>query len=185
MEVGNLITEDYAGKQSINFVISELVNNIYDHTPFEKKYASHGYIYAQLYPIWKKLDITVYDDGLSIPGRFDKSNVDYENDCHAIEKALTQFTTIKNRQSERGNGLGSCMKLIKANKGSALIVSRKGCLEVDEKRKKYHYHNLNNEKLFKGTLITLRFRDNPINFYEALDDGYIHGTPYKYVENNI
>ncbi len=54
------------------------------------------------------------------------------------------------------------MKLIKANKGSALIVSRKGCLEVDEKRKKYHYHNLNNEKLFKGTLITLRFRDNPI-----------------------
>lgn len=135
MEVGNLITEDYAGKQSINFVISELVNNIYDHTSFEKKYASHGYIYAQLYPIWKKLDITVYNDGLSIPGRFDKSNVDYENDCHAIEKALTQFTTIKNRQSERGNGLGSCMKLIKANKGSALIVSRKGCLEVDEKRK--------------------------------------------------
>lgn len=36
MEVGNLITEDYAGKQSINFVISELVNNIYDHTSFEK-----------------------------------------------------------------------------------------------------------------------------------------------------
>lgn len=30
---------------------------------------------------------------------FDKSNVDYENDCHAIEKALTQFTTIKIRQS--------------------------------------------------------------------------------------
>lgn len=80
--------------------------------------------------------------------------------------------------------------LIKVHKHIDQLVDKcysKKKFKNDDERIKllFQLYHINNEKLFKGTLITLRFRDNPINFYEALDDGYIHGTPYKYVENNI
>ena len=83
MEVGNLITEDYAGKQSINFVISELVNNIYDHTSFEKKYASHGYIFnnEDLYNyfmgcVWYNPTCKAEDFDDSVLNEYEKANLE-------------------------------------------------------------------------------------------------------------
>lgn len=177
--MSQLIDEEYAGRQTVSQIISDLTNNIYDHTPFEE-YTSYGYMYAQEYPNWKKVDICVYDDGLSIPGRFDKSDIEYIDDCHAIEKALSGLSTKEKNSDERGNGLGICMKLMEANKGEALIVSREGCLEIEHNY--YKYHHLNNNAFFKGTLITIRLQKNPVHFYNTIGDGYIRDTPYKYIK---
>ncbi|RAP46462.1 MAG: hypothetical protein BZ136_07590 [Methanosphaera sp. rholeuAM74] len=172
------INEEYAGHQTVNFIVNELTGNIYDHTPFEQDYASYGYCYAQEYPTWKKVDICVYDDGLSIPGKLEKNNIQFDDDCEAIEQVISGYSTIPNR--DRGNGLGSCLKLMDANCGSALIVSRGAALEIDSKLREYQYHQLDNKDVFKGTLITIKLRNNPVNFYDTLDTGVIFTTPYKY-----
>lgn len=177
-EISMKINEEYAGHQTLNFIVNELTNNIYDHTPFEQNYTSYGYCYAQEYPTWKKVDICVYDDGLSIPGKLEQNNVRINNDCHAIEKVISGFTTVHDR--DRGNGLGNCLKLMNDNNGSSLIVSRQAALEIDTKRNRYKYHQLDNKEFFKGTLITIKLRDNPVNFYETLGTGVIETTPYKY-----
>jgi len=177
-EISMKINEEYAGHQTINHIVNELTNNIYDHTPLKENLASYGYCYAQEYPKWKKVDICVYDDGLSIPGKLQKSNVPFKDDCQAIEKVISGFTTVADR--DRGNGLGTCLKMMNDNNGSALIVSRNGALEIDTKRNKYKYHHLNNTNIFKGTLITIKLRNKPVNFYETLGTGCIETTPYTY-----
>ncbi len=170
---------EYMGSRSVSEIISELVDNIYDHTYFTEEKNSQGYTYAQIYPNAYKVDICIYDDGLSIPGRFTKSGIIYDDDCHAIEKAIGSISTKENSK-ERGNGLGTCLKLMEANQGEALIISRQGCLEINGNNKTYQYHHLNNKDYFKGTLITIRVANNPIQFYDVFGDGYIYNTPYKY-----
>lgn len=173
----------YGGKQSIYHVCNELISNVYDHTPFEKGYANQGYTYAQEYPKERKLDICVMDDGLSIPGKFEMHSVDFSDDCEAIYKAINHFSTEKedsiSPRYSRGNGLWSTLRLvIDGNQGSALIVSRNGCLHI-RKKDSYKYYHLDNSNIFSGTLVSLRFKDNLVpNFYELneIDDKFC----YKY-----
>ena len=70
-----------------------------------KTLASQGYTYAQEYPREKKLDLCVMDDGLGIPGRFEKSGIPFEDDCHAIEIAITDKSTVSDDPDERGNDM--------------------------------------------------------------------------------
>lgn len=172
----------YGGKQSIYHVCNELISNVYDHTPFEKGYANQGYTYAQEYPHERKLDICVMDDGLSIPGKFEMHDIDFVDDCDAIFKAVNHFSTEKDDSPliySRGNGLWSTLRLvIGGNNGSALIVSRNGCLHIS-KKDTYKYYHLDNNSIFNGTLVSLRFNEEIIpNFYELneIDDK----SYYKY-----
>lgn len=124
----------YGGYKTIFHICNELISNVYDHTPFEKGYAHNGYTYAQEYPHEKRLDICVMDDGLSIPGRFEKNGIEFVDDCDAIYKATNSVSTSKQgcgMLDSRGNGLWSTLKLVvEANKGNAIIVSRNGCLNI-------------------------------------------------------
>ena len=71
------------------------------------------------------------DNGLSIPGRFDKSNVDFIDDCNAIEKAINNVSTVSDNPYERGNGLWATIRLvIEGNGGEILIVSRNVLLYI-------------------------------------------------------
>lgn len=68
--------------------------------------------------------------------------------------------------------------VIEGNGGSALIVSRNGCLHIGSKDN-YKYYYLKNDNIFKGTLISLRFNKNPVqNFYNLIKIN--NGTKYMY-----
>ena len=58
------------------------------------------------------LELAIMDNGISIPGRFDKANVDYIDDCNAIEKAINNFSTVSDNPYERGNGLWTTIRLV-------------------------------------------------------------------------
>ncbi|WP_303737435.1 hypothetical protein [Methanobrevibacter millerae] len=152
--------------------------NIYSHTPFDKKFATQGYAYAKEYPN-NVLDICIMDDGLSIPGRFRRSGKFFEDDCHAIEMAISNNSTISDDGYERGNGLWSTLKLVvEKNGGKALIISNNGCLDIINKEK-YKYSILDNSNIFNGTLISLRLNKCEIqNFHDSIFQ--FGKNPYKY-----
>jgi hypothetical protein len=180
MSMANKINHDYGGHQVLYHIINELTDNVYNHTSFEKGYANQGYAYAQEYPLGNALDICVMDDGLSIPGRFKKSDIKYDDECHAIQMAVSKTSTAKDNENDRGNGLWTTLKLvIEANGGEALIVSGKGSLHI-KNTNNYKYRLLENYNMFKGTLITLRLNKNRVqNFYEWIDVFDIHDYKYK------
>lgn len=181
-ELSRKITEkidgSYGGSYTLHYIFTELTNNIYNHTPFEKELASQGYTYAQEYPNQRKLDLCVMDDGLGIPGRFESSGVNFDDDCHAIELAISNNSTVSDDKEERGNGLWSTINLtVNGNNGDVLIVSGQGCLHIRNKR--YRYYMLENKDIFKGTLISMRFNKSEVqNFYDYID--VFPGNPYKY-----
>lgn len=167
----------YGGGYTLRYIFSELIYNIYSHTSFEEKLATQGYVYAKEYSD-NVLDICIMDDGLSIPGRFSKSGKSFRNECHAIEIAISNNSTISDDGYERGNGLWSTLKLVvEENNGQALIISNKGCLNILNK-KKYKYSISDNNGIFKGTLISLRLNKFEIqNFHDCI---FQFGTnPYK------
>ncbi|WP_407416509.1 hypothetical protein [Methanobrevibacter sp.] len=119
------------------------------------------------------------DDGLSIPGRFRMSGKFFEDDCHAIEMAISNNSTISDDGYERGNGLWSTLKLVvERNGGQILIISNNGCLDIINKEK-YKYSILDNSNKFNGTLISLRLNKREIqNFHDSIFQ--FGKNPYKY-----
>lgn len=161
--------DTYGGYLTVFHICNELINNIYNHTPMEKGLANYGYTYSQLYPFERKLDICVLDDGLSIPGKFEKNNIHFEDDCDAICKAINGMTTAKDKDFEsRGNGLWSTIKLVvEGNGGNVLLVSRNGCLHIRSKDS-FKYYHLDNSSIFKGTLVSVRLKSNQVQHFHNL-----------------
>ena len=165
--------EKYAGYDTVYYVCNELISNIYNHTPIEKGYANQGYSFTQEYVNGNRLDICVMDDGLSIPGKFERNGIEFIDDCDAISKATFGWSTERksdgDRDRSRGLGLWTTLKLvIERNKGSALIVSRRGLLHIKSEND-WKYELLDNEEYFKGTLISLRLTPHPVeDFYGAI-----------------
>ena len=176
------IDGSYGGSYTLHYIFTELTNNIYNHTPFEEELASQGYTYAQEYPNQRKLDLCVMDDGLGIPGRFKKSGINFDDDCNAIEMAISNNSTVSDDKEERGNGLWSTIRLtVEGNNGEVLIVSGQGGLHIIKNR--YKYFMLENKDIFKGTLISMRFNKSEVqNFYDYID--VFPGNPYKYEEDS-
>ena len=102
--MGNLDT-NYGSYFALRTIISELANNVYDHSKLDNNFVQ-SYIFSNLLSDYKKLDVCVIDDGLSIPGLFERENVGFKNDCQAIEKAVGTFSTISDSQLRGEMGYG-------------------------------------------------------------------------------
>lgn len=173
------LDDSYGGYFSLRTVISELLNNVYDHSRMENDDVQ-SYILSNHYPNHNKLDVCVIDDGLSIPRLFEKSGVTFSNDCQAIEKAIGIFSTISDDAYERGNGLWTVIRLIaEGNNGELLIISRCGCLHICGEN--YKYYLLNEKHMFKGTLVCARLNQYEIqNIYDLIE--FNKPDSYKLVE---
>lgn len=155
-EMLNKINPEY-NQYIINHTLNELINNIYEHTPFEN-YTKKAYLYAQEYPRIGKLDICIRDDGLTIGNSFRNNGINI-TDCEAIYKATSKNSTSpKKDEQEKGNGLWTTISLVvEGNGGNILIVSGK-CYLYIESKEKYTYGSLSNH--FEGTMISVRLLKN-------------------------
>lgn len=162
------LDSEYGSYFVLRHIISELANNVYDHSNIGNVEVD-SFILSKFHHNHKKLDVTVIDDGLSIPGLFEKSNVDFENDCQAIEKAIGTFSTVSTTAYERGNGLRTIVRLVaEGNDGEILIVSRNGCVHITGE--KYWYYLLGEEHKFNGALVSIRLNKYEVqNIYELLE----------------
>lgn len=162
------LESEYGSYFALRVIISEIANNIFDHSR-EDNEEIQSYILSKVYDEDNKLDICLVDDGLSIPGLFEKVNVDFESDAHAIEKAISVFSTVSESQFERGNGFWTVIRLVaEGNGGEILIVSRFGCLHICGEH--YKYYLLHNQHKFIGTLVSVRLNKYEIqDIYDLID----------------
>lgn len=166
----NILLESMANKipdefgDSIPYLLAELTDNIEQHSKF-----THASIMAQYFPKKNYIDIGILDNGLSIPGVFEKNKISFSQDNEAIDKALKGATT-KNEEPSRGYGLQSSKKIVRdLINGELHIISRKGAMVFKpETFSKSHEFKKNS---LKGTLIYMRLNDPPkrLNIYPHLE----------------
>lgn len=138
--------KEYGGENAFKYLISELVDNIYQHSNF-----TNALIMAQKYEKKNFVEISFFDDGISIPGSFEKQGMKFE-DQEAIAEAVNGLST---KSQERGHGLNSNVKIFTQGlNGEILIVSRNGALYVSKKLQKLY--KLQEVNKLKGTLISIR-----------------------------
>jgi len=165
--LGNIILERMDSKTTLanplKHAISEMLGNVWQHAN-----SKYGWFLAQYYKNKGYVDICILDDGLSIKGSYDASDVaNPKNDAEAIELAINGVSTKKD--DTRGTGLPSTKNLIINSllHGKFLLLSGNSG----------YYENRKNKKRFiiksywKGTIILLRLYKikRKINIYPYID----------------
>lgn len=115
--------------EGLTYPIYEIADNVDQHSE-----CSWGAVLVQKYPKSDRLDVCIIDDGISIPGSFDKSGIGYQDDYKAIEDAISGVTTRSGEGSRsRGFGLQTTINLIcDGLNGSVVICSRDGYYSQSE-----------------------------------------------------
>lgn len=133
----------------VTYLLSELSDNIDIHSNF-----SHAAVMAQYFPKKNKLDLSIIDNGISVPHNFEKHGIKFSDDCDAIKKAIEGISTKE--ESGRGFGLRTSKNLVlEGLNGEMYILSRKGALILNPKNKEKSQEIM--KKPLKGTLIYMRF----------------------------
>lgn len=79
---------------------------------------------AQNYHKKRFAEISIFDDGISIPGSFENHGVKFKSDAFAISSAINGFST---KSKERRHGLNSSTSMyIDGGDAEVLVVSRNG-----------------------------------------------------------
>ncbi len=152
----------YGGKDAFNFLIGELIDNIYQHSKF-----TNASVMAQRYEKRGFSEISIFDDGISIPTCFENHGVYSTHDANAIQKAVNGVST---KNEKRGYGLNTSINLyVNGIGGSLLLISRNGALYMkNDEHKDKKLFNLSSKYALDGTLITFRipYPVKEVNIYD-------------------
>ncbi|WP_407380947.1 hypothetical protein [Methanobrevibacter sp.] len=157
---------DFSNENVFKFIISELIDNIFDHA-----HSKNAYVIA--YCKKDHFDVIIFDDGITIPYSLESHDFIFKKDWNAILNAIGGIST-KNEFGyyERGCGLNNCFSLMtQGGCNSILVASGKGI--ICSKKDKLYKIDISN-KAIDGTIIGLRF-DLNYNFnslYEIIKKRY-------------
>lgn len=104
--------------EGIRVTIAEIIDNVDQHS-----LCDHGTLLVQYYPHKDSLDICVADNGVSIPGTYDRHDIDYEDDFDALQKALSGISTKEDFGHERGYGLRTATKIVCEGLNGTILLS--------------------------------------------------------------
>ncbi len=150
------------GEQAFKYVLGEPTDNIYQHSNFK-----NSYVMCQAYRNKGYVELSFIDDGISIPGNFEKHSIDFQGDWDAISLAVSGQST--KYDYERGTGLRSSLEIYCEGAGAeAMIVSRNGLYY--KKSQEAELYCLDDQEKFPGTLISIRIpvKIGNIEIYEFL-----------------
>lgn len=92
--------------QGMNFLLYEILINIYKHSKFE-----NAYIQFNIKNNERIIEIYILDDGIGIPGSFKDASFNYDNDNKALFDAINGKTTDKEKYNLHGRGLNSSARI--------------------------------------------------------------------------
>ena len=142
-------------------VVSELVDNIYQHSQFTR-----ALIMGQRYDRKDFIDLSFYDNGITIPQTFKEKGFNHEA-SYAIREALNGVST---KDEDRGFGLRTSLNLFtKGLNAKFFIVSGNGAVHIDSDAD--NLYRLTDTGGLSGTLITVRIpKGTPtINIYDYVE----------------
>lgn len=150
-----LIEPDSEWEYAFDYLITELIDNIYQHSEF-----SSAHIFAQKFPKKKYTETCIIDNGITIPGSFSKFGLEYNNDADAIKQAVNG-TSTKDEFNHRGWGLNSIVKAFSNNMGQLFIASGDGAILFSQG--KTLLYSLEENYSMDGTLVTMRVPSTQMN----------------------
>lgn len=144
---------DIGGQSAFAYLIDELTTNIYEHSDFK-----NAMVMAQRYAKKAFVEVSFYDDGITIPGSLRKSGCRYSTDLDAIKDAVNGRSSKE--ECERGYGLGTNVRMctdIEGLRGRVLVVSGHGAFEYAQEKSEQRLYNLGESPYsLEGTLISIR-----------------------------
>lgn len=148
--------------QSINFLLYELLINIYKHSKF-----NNAFIQINTSPNNDEIEICIIDDGIGIIGSFNEESIKYENDSDAIFKSINGTTTDKEKFNLHGRGLNTSARIATLGfNGNMLIASGKGICDINSNGAKTYYNPIE----INGTFILLKLNNKKVdNLYECIE----------------
>ena len=151
------------GKSTYTCIINEIVDNIYQHSEFNNASAM-----AQKHDKEGFIELSFFDDGITISGSYEKHlGLEFDG-TKAIMKAINGFST--KHEVGRGTGLYNSIKLVSEGmKGDVMIVSGDGMFYI--KQSENHSYKLDHENnKLRGTLISIRipFQKKEVLWYEYI-----------------
>jgi hypothetical protein len=118
------------------YTIVEIINNVEEHSNCD-----NGYLMVQNYPKKERVDICIVDDGISIPGSYERHEIDFSDDLDAVHKAMEEG--ISTKSDNRGYGLRTTTNLVcDGLKGEVILSSRDGFYSRGKNReesREYHW----------------------------------------------
>lgn len=144
-----------SGSSSLSYLISELLDNVYEHS-----HSPNGYVFSQYSKKEKVIDLCIADSGQTIAGSFRNSGRYQEeidgNEAEALKLANEGYST-KNRPEAENRGYGistSKSMLVSGMKGAFFMLSGSAFHRYENGDN--IYINLGNLFHWNGTIILLR-----------------------------
>ena len=161
-DIINIMESPQENVNALKYIFHEVITNVYDHSEFNK-----GFVIGQHYPKLNSTDYCFMDNGISIPGSFKKSEISFKNDCDAIIQAINGMSTKDHGEYiGRGTGLNSTINIVTQSNGNVLIASGNCVVELTKRKV---YAKKIPEEYIKGTLVSLRVPNKPLDVYGGLD----------------
>jgi len=109
----------------LNYPLGEVIDNVDVHSRCD-----YGTLLIQNYPSKEALDLCIADDGISIPGNYERSDIDFDNDVEAVRMAMEDgVSTREGDGGQRGFGLRTTVEMIcDGLDGQVFLSSRGGSL---------------------------------------------------------
>lgn len=147
--------------QGIDFLLYEILINVYKHSQFE-----NAYMQFNVGDDEEIIEIYIIDDGIGIPGSFRDASFHYDDDNEAIYDAINGKTTDKEKYNLHGRGLNSSARITALGfDGEMLIASGEGICSINRNGAKTYA----NENKINGTFIVLMINNKKIeDIYEYL-----------------
>ncbi len=161
-EIIDLADTSYGGEDAISYLLTELGNNLEEHSEFE-----NAFIMAQKYPKLNFTEVCMIDDGIGIPCSFKENGIEFKNDYEAIFNAMNGVST-KEEQNGRGWGINTIVQIFTEGlHGEIFIASREGAVYINkDKIEKYITSGIYH---LKGTLVSLRIPQEYIEITNYLE----------------
>lgn len=110
---------DDGGIMWINYPIIEVIDNVDYHSDCE-----FGALLVQNYPRKPFLDLCIADNGVSIPGNFERYGIDFKSDEAAVRRAMEEgLSTRTDTGHKRGFGLRTTVEMVCDGLNGELFLS--------------------------------------------------------------
>jgi hypothetical protein len=159
---------DNADLTMLNLCLSELINNVYNHSHSQ----IGAYVFCQFYPKKNEIKIAVSDLGIGIPESINnfrltnKKIILSSKDC--VKWALEENNTTQSIPQNMGKGLDTINSFVSSNLGSwELFTNGVRLCKYPSSSNRYNDNPIIN---FKGTLIQIIIKVNNLENLEIIDN---------------
>ena len=147
---------DQKGITPLSLFISELLDNIYEHS-----HSENGYVFSQYLEREGVINLCIADHGVTIPKSFELAGLyqkEIDGDSAIALKLANEGCSTKNLPDaeNRGYGIPTTKSMLVEGMGGSFFMMSDGAFHRYGKRDENYYVNIKNIFSWQGTIILLR-----------------------------